>query len=161
MSDPRLPSPFPQREVVRLDWKAYFIVFCTTHGEPVEYEGKLLFRDGWGYSKTSYEGPEYPPPLDVKELDALVLRYWNLRLSWLRKLLMKWQHDRDTMQKLQLGRSVPLQQVTTVETDEGKKRGYKPVDMRPFNIRIEWVERDIDECVERLQEIEKHYGEKT
>src|SRR5437870_10521119 len=50
---------------IKLDWREHFRRWCELHGgNPVEVGGRLLAPDGWGYSATSYGGPEYPPPTD-------------------------------------------------------------------------------------------------
>ena len=61
------------------DWRAYF-AFSRSHGaHPVEFEGKSLFEDGWGYSSTHPGGPAYPSPQAPGELLRLRLGYWETR----------------------------------------------------------------------------------
>lgn len=165
MSKPTLPpnaSTLSQRsDKVRLDWRAYFEQFCLTNGEPVHYKNRLLFRNGWQYSSTEYEGPEYLPPANTEELDALVLEYWKIRQSSLSALVAKLIHERDTLKKLQQSRSVPLQQATIAEDEQGhKRRSYKPVSLELLNMRIQWVQVDLEECDTRLKEIVDYNNKK-
>ena len=105
-----LTGPQLSKTKLRLDWREYFKKFVENHGEPVEWGGRLLFRDGWQYSSTQYQGPEVPPPEDLASLRGLKVAYWRLlheRLSLeIRGLagqinmLTEWQNER----------SMPLQQ---------------------------------------------------
>ncbi len=70
-------GPQIRKSDIRLDWKEYFRLFLEEHGEPILYNGKLLFQDGWQYSSTQYQGPENPPPEDTKELHYLQVVYWT------------------------------------------------------------------------------------
>lgn len=136
-----------------LDWKAYFIEFCRVHGEPVEHEGRLLFRDGWTYSRTDYQGPEWPPPADHAELDGLVRRYWQLRLSTVKTALENLLAKRKELTDLKAVKSLPLQQVTT---DPEGRRAYKRLDTAGLDTRIGWLAEDVAECETRLTELAKH-----
>lgn len=160
MGKPKIQSNIPKFTKVELDWKAYFIVFCEKHGEPVKYKGRLLFRDGWGYSASEYEGPEFPPPASLMELDVLTEKYWTIRQKELGKLITALLHEKDQLHKFQSQRDVPIQRVTSVMEDGKKRRGYQAVDLRMLDQKIEWVEADLIECDEQLQLIKKHRGKK-
>lgn len=150
---PTPPSSSPQR--VTLDWRGYFYEFCRRHGEPVKVEDRLLFRDGWAYSSHSYEGPEYPPPLDPDALDRLVVQYWELRQRECTGSLDRLLFQRERLVGLQAQHSAPLQQVIVSEGEGGKKvRGFGTLDLSGLNQRIDWVRSDLVECGERLREIE-------
>lgn len=162
MGKPRPPKdPSLQRITVRLDWKAYFLEFCKVHGEPVLDSGRLLFRDGWTYSSTQYEGPEWGPPQNHKELDEIVLRYWQLRQATLSKLMLKLDHEYNQLKAVIISRSVPPQQVVFIQDGESRKRAYRPLNLEPLEQKIAWVKTDLEECAERLKEIQDHYKEKT
>src|SRR5262245_41862310 len=63
-----------------VDWRAYFLAFMEVHGKnPVEVNGKLLFPDGWQYSRNNHAGPEYPPPADPDQHRGLRIVYWKKR----------------------------------------------------------------------------------
>lgn len=143
-----------------LDFRGYFITFCEKHGEPVHYKGRLLFPDGWTYSSTQYEGPEFPPPSDVGELDNLVEKYWRLRQSTLKKMLDKIRHERKQIQDAQATRDVPLQRMVTREHDGKRMRMYEPVNLKMLDQKIEWIENDLIECHEQLETIKEHKGKK-
>lgn len=145
---------------VQIDWRGYFIEFCRAHGEPVEFGGRLYFRDGWSYSATDYEGPEWSPPADFRELDEIVTKYWTARLGTLTRSLATLTHELGRLEDLISVRSLPVQQQVVVDTDRGKRRGYRPLDLSPLRARIAWVRDDISEAELRLREIEDHYKKK-
>ena len=95
---------------VKLDWQAYFYGFLHTHGESVKYEGRLLFRDGWGYAPDNYQGPEYTPPKDERELRRLQTAYWTIYKKRLEDELLVVSRQIDTLRDWQESRSLPLQQ---------------------------------------------------
>lgn len=154
----RRTTPLSPRETerdgkVQVDWKAYFLQFCAVHGEPVEVGGRLLFRDGWTYSLTDYEGPEWGPPLNHTELDELVYNYWRARREKLLPLLATLTHRLQQFKDLSATRSLPVQQVVIVNTAQGKRRGYQPLSTKPLEDKVGWVRKDIEECEVRLKEI--------
>lgn len=142
---------------VELDFKAYFIEFCKVHGEPVEYKNRLLFPDGWGYSLTEYEGPEFHPPLDNRELDLLVLNYWLLRRSTLNTMLLKLEHELKLLTDTQASHSLPLQQVVRVQDDQRIRKHYRPLSTNALEQKLAWVRTDLIECDTRLKEIEDYH----
>lgn len=146
----------PLQKIV-LDWKAYFIEFCRVHGEPVEHEGRLLFRDGWTYSATDYSGPEKGPPSKPEELDLLTMHYWVKRKEGIKRELLKLTHALEVYAKQQSDHSLPLQQMTSVREGEKVLKGYTAVDLAPMKQRVKWMRTDIEECDQRLREIEEYY----
>lgn len=158
-----ISSPREQRgDKIHLDWRMYFLEFCKSHGEPIEHNGVLIFRDGWGYSSTDYKGPEYPPPAELKTLDELVVRYWVLRRHTLRCKLVETQMHLQHYRELMESRSMPLQQVILSHNEDGtQRRDNKRVDLRGLEQKEGWLITDVAECDERLREIEEHYKQKT
>jgi hypothetical protein len=117
----------------------------------------LLFRDGWTYSATDYEGPEFPPPTNTDELDALTLVYWRERKIQITAQMRKLAYEKEELEKVQLGRDLPLQQATLVEEAGKYRKGYKPVDLSGLETRLAWMREDLAECHMRLSEIEEEY----
>lgn len=155
-----LTSISPRGKII-LDWKAYFIEFCKVHQEPILSKGRLIFRDGWSYSATSYEGPEFPPPKDLAELDALVIEYWTVRQAQLKTRILKLQHEYKMMSDLIATRSLPPQCVVYQEVDGKMRRGYAPLNIEKIQQKIAWTEEDLLECANALEQIEQHYKEKV
>ncbi len=142
---------------VQLDFKAYFLEFCKVHGEPVEYTGRLLYPDGWGYSLTEYEGPEFHPPLDNRELDILILNYWLIRRSNLHTLLLKCEHELKQLVDMQASHSLPLQQIVRIQEGDRTRKHYKPLTTNTLEQKIDWIRLDLVECDKRLKEIEDYH----
>jgi hypothetical protein len=137
-----------------LDWQAYFHEFCREHGEPVLWRGRLLFRDGWTYSSTSYRGPEWPPPESAAECAALVTAFHKVRLAFLRVEHRTHSELLAELRRMQGARHVPLQHKTVIVDDEGRKRVVRAaLSLREFEGRVEWLERDIAECEAALKEV--------
>lgn len=150
------PSPRGKQGVIELDWKAYFYEFCRVHGpqEPVDHGGRLLFKDGWTYSAFAYEGPEWEPPSNFDELDALVVRYWIIRRGWLEVMLSSLVLQLQKLQETIAGKSLPLRQVVVKHDAAGKQvRESVVLTMTGLEQRIKWVRDDLCECDVRLREI--------
>ena len=92
---------------VEFDWEAYYYSFVEKHGEPVEFRGKLLFRDGWTYAP-DYKGPEWAPPNDLKELRKVQTYYWETRIAILEELLKQVQRVSENLIQTQGNRSCQL-----------------------------------------------------
>lgn len=105
-----LTGPQVPKTKLHLDWKEYFKKFVEVHGEPVEWQGRLLFRDGWQYSSTRYQGPEYPPPRDPAGLKALKMTYWRLLHEKLTQEIRDLTGQIKMLSDWQNARSMPLQQ---------------------------------------------------
>lgn len=136
-----------------LDWPAYFKAFCAVHGEPVEWKGRLIFPDGWAYSKTDYSGPEYPPPASAEELRQLLLHYWEKRYSMVSQEAQELKAQLDSLRKAQQVRSAPLQRVAYSGLDENGRsileRGK--LDLEPLRARLEWLALDAVDCLKQIE----------
>ena len=154
-----LVEPQVPKTKLRLDWKEYFKKFVEAHGEPVDYGGRLLFRDGWQYSSTRYQGPEYPPPEDPANLREDKLTYWRLlherlnreanELSQQITMLTQWQNEK----------SMPLQQrvayPSTTETGLPILKRGDPEDLNLSGLNANLADRKYfrDEAQEMLDEL--------
>lgn len=152
----KTPESGPPSSHIKLDWRAYFLQFCRVHGEPVNYRGRLLFRDGWMYSSSDYAGPEYSPPEDFKELDILCTSYWLIRQSELGKKLQKLTHQKQSLSTLQADHHLPLQQTVWVSEEEVTRRSVKDIDLSQLQAKIDWYTQDLEECTLRLKELEEY-----
>jgi hypothetical protein len=131
---------------IELDWKAYWEHFKAVHGEHVEYEGKLLFPDGWRYSATDYSGPEYPPDGE-QERQRWIVIYWQTRLSYCRQELVYVNDLYVRMKQLAAARSAPLFQFGEVKIgDDGllTQEESVPLDLESLEGRIGWLKEDIN-----------------
>ena len=102
-----------------IDWRAYFRDFIEEHGEPIRLDGRLLFRDGWGYSVADHQGPEFRPPSDRGQLRSLQQLYWTRLLG---KLIGEQTAVRNRIKTLadwDTARSLPLQVRRSYQTEEG------------------------------------------
>ena len=61
------------------DWRAYFAFSKAHGGHPIEFEGRSIFEDGWGWSATRVSGPAYRPPQAPGEMLRVKLGYWEIR----------------------------------------------------------------------------------
>lgn len=140
----------PQR--VRLDWRAYWKEFSRMHGDsPVKYRGRLLFRDGWAYSATAYEGPEWPPEEDLTLFSRMVKAYWVLRKREIRQLWWEAQVELDGLKKLASVKSIPLQQTLSMTGDDGKLyRSSGDVSIGELEQSVSFLRQQLRECEENL-----------
>lgn len=135
------------------DWKAYFINFCAINGgDPIEYNGRWLFRTGWTYAFKDHKGPEWPPPEDPKELRKLQVYYWNQRekqLVNIRKKLVTRYHSLKQFSKI---KSIPLQVKTKVWNDFEERYVYDSVELnfRDLENEIRMITNEIEECYTQL-----------
>ncbi len=157
---PPTPALSSTNKKVLLDWRAYFIAFCEQHGEPIESGGRLLFPDGWTYSSSNYEGPEFPPPTNNGELDVLILEYWTIRQSTLTKAMRKMLHEKEVLERMQSEHSLPLQQIVMVEDEDRKRRSSKPLNLEGLTLQMQWVADDLIECNQRLKEIAEYHKQR-
>ena len=135
---------------LRLDWKAYFDRFVEVHGEPVEFDGYLLFQDGWRYSPLKYSGPEYPPPKDPRLVKSYKMHYWK---GMLKKLNAEAHEVRQQLQGLKdWGKctSLPLQQRILVPS-EGKERATWG---NPEDLNLGILEHQLDDLEYYIAECE-------
>lgn len=137
---------------IKLDWRAYFRAFCEAHGkEPVLFNGRLLFSDGWQYSSTDYRGPEWKPEDDEREY--LIRNYWERRLEIVTDEALVLQRTYEDLRTSSAGRSIPLYQ-SVVYSDEGKQvRESVPLDLEAIEGRLAWLQEDRQECLRKLREV--------
>lgn len=152
----------PVAEVIaRLDWPAYFRVFCEAHGTdgepgwPVYYRGQLLFADGWRYSSTDHSGPEWPPPDDPGQLKELLTFYWKRRLAIVESERVKVATQLINQEQAQRGRNQPLQVTWTIreEMDDGRivrRQAKGAATLDNLKARLSWLEGDVEKCVGKL-----------
>jgi hypothetical protein len=144
----------PKPAKITLDWRAYFLTFCEKHGRnPIQYRGRLLFMDGWMYSATAYEGPEWPPPVLESESKALIREYWLRRkaiISAERSALAKEIRDLEVAQETH---SAALQQIVIYYDPDIKKLRSRrgPLDIGVLRQRMILLEQDVLNCAEHLK----------
>lgn len=141
---------------VTLDWKAYFKAFEEEHGKnPVVFEGRLLFSDGWTYSASDHAGPEWPPPADEAELRRLQVAYWRKRKQIVSSELVRLRHDIDGLRHMQSVKSIPLRQVVRYFDSDAKKRvtERQQLDLAGLESRLRWLEADAADCEAKLTEL--------
>ena len=134
---------------VEMDWQQYFKDFCEVHGKYyVVYKDEwLLFPDGYRYSAQNYEGPEIPPPTDPHLLIELQIFYWERRRRIVLLEHRRVKEYKRELIELQDTRSVQLSRRVSFRDDEGKLvQSSARLDMSIIDRRINWLERDIQEC---------------
>lgn len=150
-----------------LDWRAYYYSFVEKHGEPIELAGCLLFPDGWRYAKEDYQGPEYPPPEDPRELLELQLQYWTVKKATVESELKHTTNQMQALQGWQENRDLPLQQVLIYKTrdEEGKVRMQRgepeDLDLSAFEVKCEDLSALLTECEQQLKELRKRNNERS
>lgn len=134
-----------------LDWEAYFQSFKGEHGVPVPYGLRWLFSDGWTYSLTRFEGPEYPPPEDANELRVLQKTWRDTRRRILRSQYMTIRRIIKDLEDLQSIRDAILQQriwhlVTDTFGDEYEMDSgeVKPVNLEPLRAKMEEIQEEVN-----------------
>jgi hypothetical protein len=147
-----LLSILAPRGAVELDWIAYYREFDARHGgDPVQFRGRLLWRDGWTYASTDHAGPEWAPPQDPKELKAFQLAYWSKRKAALTQQLRSLEDDVANLKETQRVRPVPLQIVerTRAINELGfpvMKSTNKEIDFDVLAAIIKDMRTDVAEC---------------
>jgi hypothetical protein len=146
---------------LRLDWRAYFRNFVETHGEPIRADGRLLFRDGWGYSATSHAGPEFPPPSDPEQLQSLQRLYWTRQLAKLKDEQTGLANRIRGLAEWNARMSMPLQQRRIYEQEEGRgviRKVGEPedLDLSGLNSNLADVTWLIEEAREELEKLNEH-----
>lgn len=150
-----------KQQPLTIRWREYFQRFCEAHGRwPVQYMGRLLFRDGWMYSSSDYKGPEWAPPEDPLNLLRLRHIYWTRRRS-----IVADEHERlittaRVLADSQAARSarLPIYQTARYqETDEdGRPRTISKqveADLGALQGRIDWLQEDLDVCDKEIKAI--------
>lgn len=155
----------PRGVDVKLDWRAYYQRFCEEHGDPVEWKGRLLFEDGWGYSNVDYAGPEYSPPEDLETLKGLRVTYWKVRAKLISRRLVIVKGRLQALENLSSQKSLPLQGVIPYYDEEtGRKRPRLPSEPRSGELDLEKVlgehrqgianlESELARCVEEFKNL--------
>jgi hypothetical protein len=139
---------------VELDWRAYFFAFMEKHGSsPVNYAGRLLFRDGWMYSDTAYEGPEWEP-LDAKQSKHLQAVYWKIRRQILKEEVFYLSNELTGLERLQLHKSITLQQQLFKHDEDGfhGRTISTDVDYDFLEMQLKLLKEDLETCERRLKE---------
>lgn len=145
---------------LRPDWRAYFLDFCTRHGgDPVEIDGRLVFRDGWAYARADYRGPEYAPPTRLDDLIRLQVLYWRRRREILAAKRDALMHDMESLAAAQRNRDAPIPvKGTTVGEDRDGRQVLVPaaLDVRweDLRVQLDMAIRDVDEASNQLRELE-------
>lgn len=149
-----LTEKIPQPPKLRVDWRAYFKEFMGAHGDPVKWGQRLLFRDGWQYSALDYAGPEFPPPIDLRELRQLQREYWKRRHLEVKAHYDVWKQQVDNLIQLSHQRgALPLSFRVRVY-DEAKARMITtnaPLDMPLVEQRLESLKQMLVEAEEQLE----------
>ncbi len=141
-----LPQEFKPTLDVQLDWRAYFAAFRAAHGEPVPFDGRWLFPDGWTYAWADHAGPEWPP--DPGKLDYLRLAYWRARKKIALDELNHLQGRLNWLRGMQQAKSVPLKERKRYpsEREDGTPctvSEVKDLNLRDLEERLEWLKGDV------------------
>lgn len=140
---------------IKLDWRSYFEGFCELHGKPVDYKGRLLFPDGWTYSRTEHQGPEYPPPTDKRHLQELKRDYWQARMDKSELDLKDAERLLGTLTGQQQMRSAPLKTgVRVFDEESGRyRRGVSDVSLPSLREEVESMREEVQECQRQLKTV--------
>lgn len=139
---------------LQIDWSSYFKEFCRLHGPPVEYKGRQIFPDGWGYAIKDHKGPEYSPPEDPKELQRLKIRYWLIKTRTLRAMFSYLKNEYEGLKNLQLNRSAPLQTKVTYFDSVGKKVvEYEELNFQMIEDEISLIGNELKQSLDKLQSV--------
>lgn len=140
---------------VTLDWREYYRRFEQAHGEPILFEGRLLFRDGWRYSCTSYGGEEIEPPPIKADLLRLQRVYWTERRKFVQTEINLIEARMQRLKQEQNMRSMPLV-VKQRRFEDGKLR-VEAAEFGPdyFSGRLAWLRGDLKDCERALLQLDK------
>ena len=138
----------------RIDWAEYWRAFCEEHGEPVPFEGRLLFADGWTYSSSDHAGPEWPPPEDGGRLLFMRRSYWQQRRHMVRTELEGLRDQAENLARLQESKGLPLRGSISYSSGNGivveKVQGPQK-----FADRAIWLKGDLARCEVELAGINR------
>lgn len=143
---------------VTLDWREYWNAFKQAHGgDPVNWRGVLLFRDGWTHAAKDLEGPEWPPPEDPEELRLSKLAYWTIRLAILRDERDQLRQLMKELRQVQASRSAPLKQAVWSRDEEGKRIQVKgDLSLRDMEeLRLVPLEMDVEAAKKMIDQLNK------
>lgn len=155
--DADLSSPEAPRRLLnwKLDWRAYFRRFCQEHGgNPVDLGDKIVLPDGWSYSRTRYEGPEWPPPPEP-QLSALMTRYWTERRGIVSQELKHLTFARTDLRDAMAARSAPLIRRAGVKDEATGERRWQSEELTldAIDERIKWLVDDVALCDAELAKL--------
>src|SRR3990167_5221453 len=138
---------------IKLDWCAYFEGFCEQHGKPVDCHGRLLFQDGWMYSRTDPSGPEWPPPVEAKKLAELQREYWDIRLAKAELECADAKRILENLREMQRNRSASLKIGTRYFDEESSRyrRGVTDVNLDAIRDEVLLLKEEAEECKKRLK----------
>lgn len=138
--------------IVKLNWKAYFNGFCEQHGKPVDCRGRLLFADGWMYSRTDPKGPEWSPPTDPEELARLKRDYWSIRLKRAELEYADARRIYENLEEMTRDRSATLKTSTRYYDEESHtyRRGVSDISLDSLRDELEIMREEVEECRKRL-----------
>jgi hypothetical protein len=147
-----ITSQFPEIRI-EIDWEQYFKDFCELHGKyPVMFDGVLLFPDGWRYSSTDHMGPEYPPPKNPRQLNSLLIVYWERRREIVEVEYRNLRGYIEDIENLQRNRSASLAQTVEYVNGDGEMmRDTQKLDLGMLRKRLEWLHKDALECHSMLE----------
>jgi hypothetical protein len=140
----------------RLDWREYFLRFCEDHGgNGIDLGDRIVFDDGWSYSSSRYEGPEWPPPPDPAELRRLMIRYWAERRGLVADELRHLQAVRRGLKEAMVQRSSPImrKRLSRRRDGEGEREWFwerEEVKLNAMDERIAWLASDVACCEAEL-----------
>lgn len=142
---------------IELNWTAYFDRFVQVHGEPVLYDRRFLFADGWRYASDNHAGPEYPPPEDPKRLARLQVIYWTIMQKKHTDDILFLSRQIDALEAFQEAKDQPLQQTAAVfDPDLGKTvRGVKDLDLQAMREVLEELEAKNSRCNDELRRLKR------
>ena len=145
---------------VELNWQAYFYAFNELHGgNPVEFEGRLLWQDGFTHGKNDYKGPEWPPPQDPRELLRLKAAYWTRRRKIVDDQRIQLKTEIEHLRLVQNRRSAPLQQTVFIRNEEAAageplyRCENRDLDLVTMLERLKWLTEDVILCDENLNNL--------
>lgn len=153
----------PPLPALRVDWKEYFADFKRKHGQPLKYDGRWWFADGWSYA-TDYRGPEYPPPESLVECRQVQLKYWRLRKMVVDKDAEYLEAAIANIRDLQRQRDAcdaPVSNFLSVKLPETDQDGnvvagkWKrvPLSLGDWEVRLKWLKDDSMKCLEMMTEL--------
>jgi len=141
----------------QVDWREYFLAFCDRHGPPVNFnEHRLLFQDGWQYSKYSHSGPEYPPPEDKGYLKQLQLIYWKIRKHNIEEVLRKGEQQLAGLKLLEETHDGPIYVITKQRDEEtGKITTQRDtVDLVKLEAELKILDEEFANCWSYINELQ-------
>ena len=137
---------------IRINTKDTYRIFYQLHGgEPVIHGNRLLFRDGWSYSRVGHDGPAYPPD----DAGKLIKTYWKLRRKALIEEHAKLFHAYDSAKKLAESAQHDIAlEVEILGEEQGARKTWAPISIDEIELKLSSLRAEIDEC-ERVLNVSK------